>query len=85
MTAIVSDISTVNAMVAPLTAANIALEPKSAIAYTGEPSLNPVLVYLSLLSPSSRRTMREALETIATLVSAGKLDAIKFPWSELRY
>ncbi len=50
-----------------------------------ETSTNPALVYLSQLSLSSRRTMRGALETIATLVSAGKLDAINFPWSELRY
>jgi integrase/recombinase XerD len=48
-------------------------------------STNPALVYLSQLSASSRRTMRGALDTIATLVSAGKLDAINFPWAELRY
>ena len=51
----------------------------------GEPSLNPMAVYLSQLSPSSRRTMRGALETIAKIVSAGEFDAISFPWAELRY
>jgi len=50
-----------------------------------EGSVNPALVYLSQLSASSRRTMLGALNAIATLVSAGKLDAINFPWSELRY
>ena len=29
--------------------------------------------------------MRGALETIATLVSAGEFDAINFPWAELKY
>lgn len=50
-----------------------------------EDSVNPALVYLSQLSASSRRTMLGALNAIATLVSAGKLNAINFPWSELRY
>ena len=63
----------------------IALEQTAAIAPTGEPSLNPVSVYLSQLASSSRRTMRGALETIATLVSKGELDAMSFPWASLRY
>ncbi len=50
-----------------------------------EPSLNPMAVYLSQLSPSSRRTMRGALETIAKIVSNGEFNAISFPWAELRY
>ena len=29
--------------------------------------------------------MRGSLEKIATIVSAGELDAINFPWAELRY
>lgn len=85
MTAIIPDIFTLNAIAPPLTAAVTALEPNSAIAPTEESNLNPALVYLSQLSVSSRRTIRGALEIIATLVSAGKLDAINFPWSELRY
>jgi integrase len=63
----------------------LVLEQTAAIAPTGEPSLNPVLVYLSQLASSSRRTMRGALETIATLVSKGELDAMSFPWASLRY
>ena len=74
-----------NAMALERPAAGIALERPADIVPTGEPSLNPVLVYLSQLSYSSRRTMRGALEVIAKIVSGGKLDAISFPWSELRY
>ncbi|WP_146134171.1 hypothetical protein [Chlorogloea sp. CCALA 695] len=43
------------------------------------------MVYLSQLSVSSRRTMRGALKTIAQIVSGGELDAVSFPWAELRY
>ena len=69
-----------------ITTANaISLESTKVIAPTGKLTLNPMLVYLSQLSPSSRRTMRGALETIAKIVSAGELDAIGFPWAELRY
>ena len=63
----------------------ITLDRTADIALTKEPSLNPMAVYLSQLSPSSRRTMRGALETIAKIVSAGELDAMGFPWAELRY
>ncbi len=63
----------------------IVLEQSANITPAGEPSLNPVSVYLSQLASSSRRTMRGALETIATLVSKGELDAISFPWASLRY
>jgi hypothetical protein len=46
---------------------------------------NPVLAYLARLSPSSRRTMRASLETIARLTSAGEVGALGFPWWLLRY
>jgi len=46
---------------------------------------NPVLAYLARLSPGSRRTMRESLETIARLASAGEVGALEFPWWMLRY
>ncbi len=63
----------------------ISLSSTKDFAPTGKLTLNPMLVYLSQLSPSSRRTMRGALETIAKVVSIGEIDAIDFPWSELRY
>ncbi len=50
-----------------------------------EASLNAVLVYLSQLRVGSRRTMRGALDAIALIASDGTLDAISFPWAELRY
>jgi site-specific recombinase XerD len=45
---------------------------------------NPALVYLASLAPGSRRTMRQALDTVAFLVVPG-LDAITCPWHELRF
>jgi site-specific recombinase XerD len=47
---------------------------------------NPAAVYLAGLAPGSRRTMREALDTIADLVSAGRCpDCLSLDWSSLRY
>ncbi len=45
---------------------------------------NPALVYLASLSPSSRRTMGEALNKLAGLLSVG-LTADTCPWHLLRY
>ncbi len=66
------------AMVVERTAVGIAFSTEDA-------SVNPVLVYLSQLRVGSRRTMRQALETIATMVSEGELAALRFPWADLRY
>ncbi|MEO7650878.1 MAG: tyrosine-type recombinase/integrase [Bryobacteraceae bacterium] len=50
---------------------------------------NPALVYLTtrLKSPGSRRTMRQALNTIATLLGSSELvdPALRVTWSSLRY
>jgi integrase len=47
---------------------------------------HPALVYIaSLGSVASRRTMRQALEVIAQLVSSGRHDALTLPWHELRF
>jgi integrase len=45
---------------------------------------NPALVYLASLGPSSRRTMRGALDVMARLVSGGVATAETLPWHTLR-
>lgn len=46
---------------------------------------HPAAVYLARLAQGSRRTIRQALNTIASLMSGGQADARLFPWAELRY
>jgi site-specific recombinase XerD len=45
---------------------------------------HPAAMYLAHLSPGSRRTMHQALDTIAGILSSGRLDAWTMPWAELR-
>lgn len=46
---------------------------------------NPALVYLASLATGSRRTMRQALDTIATTLTAGRCDHVTLPWGALRF
>jgi hypothetical protein len=46
---------------------------------------NPSLVYLASLAPGSRRTMRQALDVIADLLSAGACDHRSLPWGLVRF
>jgi site-specific recombinase XerD len=47
---------------------------------------NPALIYLAgLNSEQSRRTMCQALDAIATLVSDGRADILTLPWAALRF
>ena len=47
---------------------------------------NPAAVYLaSLSSKAGRRTQRQALDTMAGLLSGGVADCLAFPWAGLRY
>jgi integrase len=46
---------------------------------------NPANVYLKSLARGSRRAMATCLETIARLVSGGRIEAESFPWAQLRY
>lgn len=48
-------------------------------------SENPAVVYLAGLSEGSRRTMREALNRIASLLSEGRCDLFSLPWVQLRF
>jgi len=46
---------------------------------------HPAAVYLSQLAPSSRRTMRQSLNAIASMLTNGTCDAMTLDWSKLRY
>lgn len=48
-------------------------------------SRHPAAVYLHGLAPGSRRTMRQALDEIAWLLTAGVCDADTLDWAALRY
>jgi integrase/recombinase XerD len=49
------------------------------------PTRDPVRLYLARLSPGSRRVMASALQSVATILSRGLLDAETVPWHHLRY
>lgn len=46
---------------------------------------NPASVYLAGLGAGSRRTMAQALDRIAEIATAGKVDAQRLPWHTLRF
>lgn len=46
---------------------------------------HPAAVYLSQISAGSRRTMRQALDAIAGLLTDGNCDALTLDWAALRY
>jgi len=46
---------------------------------------HPAAVYLARLAPGSRRTMSQALDRIAALLTNGAADAISMPWASVRY
>ena len=48
-------------------------------------TMHPAEVYLAGLGSGSRRTMREALNAIASLLTNGSCDALTLDWSQLRY
>jgi integrase/recombinase XerD len=46
---------------------------------------HPAAVYLARLAPGSRRTMRAALDLVATMLTSGAADAQTLDWSAVRY
>ncbi len=46
---------------------------------------NPAAVYLASLAPGSRRTMRQALQVMAGLLTGGRAKASTLDWSAVRY
>lgn len=63
------------------------LSPSSALApITHIPAdRNPALVYLASLAAGSRRTMRQALDTIAQILTQGGCDHVTLPWGAIRF
>lgn len=49
------------------------------------PDRHPAHVYLARLGSGSWRTMSEALNTIAAIVTSGRADLETMPWAALRY
>ncbi|HMN14198.1 MAG TPA: hypothetical protein PKD55_17930 [Bellilinea sp.] len=45
----------------------------------------PALVYLAGLAPGSRRTMRQALDVMAGILTSGQCDHRTLPWGALRF
>ncbi len=58
-----------------------------AVLWTGELPFtqHPAVVYLASLSEGSRRTIFQALDTMARLLSGGRLGAFMLNWAALRY
>ena len=47
---------------------------------------NPAAVYLAgLATPAGRRVMKQSLDVIADIMTAGQMDALSFPWHSLRF
>src|ERR1700728_2210609 len=67
--------------VAPVVQSPAVVPPSGLVSHADQ---NPGLVYLASLGPSSRRTMRGGLDTIARLVSGGAATAETLPWHTLR-
>lgn len=55
------------------------------VATTVPADQQPALVYLASLAPGSRRTMRQALDVIAGILTAGRYDHRTLPWGALRF
>lgn len=52
---------------------------------THRPDLHPALIYLASLGAGSRPTMRDALNTIAAILTNNQADLVTCHWAALRY
>lgn len=55
------------------------------VATTVPADQNPALVYLASLAPGSRRTMRQALDVMARILTAQQFNHRTLPWGALRF
>lgn len=55
------------------------------VATTVNADQHPALVYLASLAPGSRRTMRQALDVMAGILTAQQFDHRTLPWGALRF
>src|SRR4051794_7244245 len=62
-------------------------DAESALVPTSDPAMdrNPAAVYLAHLKPAGRRTMHQALDVIAGLLTDGSATALTCPWPALRF
>src|SRR5437762_6353746 len=83
---VVSSVSTAIRLVDDFAQADAA-PPRHELAVAEKIALDrhPVAVYLARLAPSSRRTMRAALDAIAGLLSDDRCDAWLLDWPQLLY
>lgn len=65
----------------------IAAPRSGALALTSQLPIdrNPAAVYLAGLAPGSRRTMQEALNKIAGMLSGDRIDAMGLNWAAIRF
>ena len=59
--------------------------PELALSTPRAADQHPAAVYLAHLAPGSRRTMREALDTMAGILTGDRCDAETLDWAALRY
>jgi len=69
----------------PMQGTSLSLEQSLALTEPLPLTLHPAAVYLSLLAPGSRRTMRQSLDAIASVLTDGQCDAMTLNWAALRY
>lgn len=67
--------------------AQVVLGPETGLVAvrSGGSDRHPAAVYLAGLAPGSRRSMRQALDVVAGVLTGGRLDAESLEWAAVRY